>query len=100
MAYGPSRNVDDDILTLPKTRDLAFAPAFGRGLTCRMVSKLKVSPFQRVNSPLEAPVMSRRPSGVQARLKIGHRILLVEVRMNLVVTALIGLSRKKRGGTN
>ncbi|KAI4786857.1 hypothetical protein KUCAC02_036847 [Chaenocephalus aceratus] len=32
-----------------------------------MVSKLKVSPFHRVNSPLEAPVTSRRPSGVHCR---------------------------------
>ena len=32
--------------------------------TCKMVSKLKVSPFHRVNSPLEAPVTRRRPSGV------------------------------------
>lgn len=32
--------------------------------TWRMVSKLKVSPFQRVNSPLDAPVINRRPSGV------------------------------------
>lgn len=32
--------------------------------TCKMVSKLKVSPFHKVNSPLEAPVTSRLPSGV------------------------------------
>ena len=32
--------------------------------TCKIVSKLNVSPFHRVNSPLEAPVTSRRPSGV------------------------------------
>ena len=31
--------------------------------TCRMVSKLKVNPFQSVNSPLEAPTIRRRPSG-------------------------------------
>lgn len=35
--------------------------------TCKMVSKLKVSPFHRVNSPLEAPVTRRRPSGVHCR---------------------------------
>jgi hypothetical protein len=31
---------------------------------CRIVSKLKVVPFQRVNSPVEAPVRIRLPSGV------------------------------------
>ena len=29
-----------------------------------MVSKLNVRPFHNVNSPLEAPVISRLPSGV------------------------------------
>lgn len=57
-----------------------------------MVSKLKVRPFHNVNSPLEAPVTSRLPSGVQAMQKIGQRILLVAVFTNLVVTAFIGLS--------
>lgn len=57
-----------------------------------MVSKLNVSPFHNVNSPELAPVTSRRPSGVQANVKIGHRILFVAVLTNLVVTALIGLS--------
>lgn len=33
-------------------------------VTCNMVSKLKVSPFHKVNSPLEAPVTNRLPSGV------------------------------------
>lgn len=32
--------------------------------TCKIVSKLNVSPFHRVNSPLDAPVIKRRPSGV------------------------------------
>lgn len=32
--------------------------------TCIMVSKLNVAPFQSVNSPLDAPVMRRLPSGV------------------------------------
>lgn len=32
--------------------------------TWRIVSKLKVRPFQRVNSPLEAPVTNLLPSGV------------------------------------
>lgn len=31
---------------------------------CRIVSKLKVWPFQSVNSPLVDPVRTRRPSGV------------------------------------
>lgn len=33
-------------------------------VTCNIVSKLKVSPFHKVNSPLEAPVTKRLPSGV------------------------------------
>lgn len=57
-----------------------------------MVSKLKVRPFQRVNSPLLAPVIKRRPSGVQANVKIGHLILFVAVFTNLVVMAFDGLS--------
>lgn len=60
--------------------------------TCRIVSKLNVSPFQRVNSPELAPVTRRRPSGVQASVKIGQRILLVAVLTKRVVTALVGLS--------
>merc|ERR1740137_97250 len=71
----------------------------GLSCACRMVSKLKVSPFHRVNSPLEAPVIRRRPSGVQDRQKMGHRILLVAVFTNLVVTALTELSRVSWGGT-
>jgi len=47
------------------------------GFTCRIVSKLNVSPFHNVNSPLEAPVIRRLPSGVQVRQNTGHRILLV-----------------------
>lgn len=61
-------------------------------LTCNIVSKLNVSPFQRVNSPDDAPVTNRRPSGVHANVNIGQRILFVAVLTNLVVTALIGLS--------
>lgn len=61
-------------------------------LTCRIVSKLKVKPFQRVNSPELAPVTKRLPSGVQANVKIGQRILLVAVFTNRVVTAFVGLS--------
>lgn len=58
-----------------------------------MVSKLKVKPFQSVNSPELAPVINRRPSGVHARVKIGQRILLVAVLTNLVVIALLGFSK-------
>ena len=61
---------------------------------------MKVSPFQSVNSPEEAPVMRRRPSGVQARQKIGQRILLVAVRTKRVVTALMGLSGEPAGGSS
>ena len=71
----------------------------GLSCACRIVSKLKVSPFQSVNSPLEAPVISRRPSGVQDRQKIGHLILLVAVFTKRVVTALTGLSSTSWGGT-
>ena len=66
----------------------------GLSWACKIVSKLKVSPFHRVNSPLEAPVISLLPSGVQERQNIGHLILLVAVLTNLVVTALTGLSRR------
>ena len=41
-------------------------------ITCKIVSKLKVSPFHSVNSPEEAPVTRRRPSGVQAKQNMGH----------------------------
>lgn len=61
-------------------------------ITCKIVSKLKVNPFQRVNSPELAPVTNRRPSGVQANVKMGHLILLVAVLTKRVVTALVGLS--------
>lgn len=62
-------------------------------LTCKIVSKLKVRPFHKVNSPELAPVINRRPSGVQANVKTGQRILLVAVFTNLVVIALLGLSK-------
>lgn len=58
-----------------------------------MVSKLNVNPFHSVNSPELAPVTNRLPSGVQANVKIGHRILLVAVLTNLVVIALLGFSK-------
>ncbi|KYN10579.1 hypothetical protein ALC57_17184, partial [Trachymyrmex cornetzi] len=61
-----------------------------------IVSKLKVRPFHKVNSPLEAPVTRRLPSGVQAIQKIGQRILLVAVFTNLVVTAFIGFLSHNR----
>ena len=64
-----------------------------------MVSKLKVRPFHKVNSPLDAPVINLLPSGVQASVNIGHLILLVAVLMNFVVTELIGLSGVSAGGT-
>lgn len=44
------------------------------------MTKLKEPSFQRVNSPLELPVMQRvTPAGAQARQNTGHRCLLVEV---------------------
>jgi len=57
-----------------------------------MVSKLKVRPFHSVNSPLDAPVTRRRPSGVQAMQNMGQRILLVAVLTKRVVTELMALS--------
>lgn len=69
-----------------------------KNLTCKMVSKLNVNPFQRVNSPDEAPVTNLRPSGVQAMQNIGHLILLVAAFTKRVVTALIALSSYAGGG--
>lgn len=60
--------------------------------TCKIVSKLNVKPFHNVNSPLEVPVMSRRPSGVHAKQNTGQRTLLVAVLTKRVVTALNGFS--------
>ena len=42
--------------------------------TCNIVSKLKVSPFHKVNSPLDAPVTRRRPSGVHCNTGHTHDI--------------------------
>lgn len=44
-----------------------------------MVSKLKVRPFQRVNSPEEEPVRRRRDDGSHVTQLTGVRILFVEV---------------------
>lgn len=56
-----------------------------------MVSKLNVSPFHKVNSPLEEPVSSRRPSGVHLTTLTGQRTLLVEVWTNLVAIEMDAL---------
>ncbi|KYN44006.1 hypothetical protein ALC56_01544, partial [Trachymyrmex septentrionalis] len=80
------RRVTSDILTTARMDGSATVTQE------TIVSKLKVRPFHKVNSPLEAPVTRRLPSGVQAIQKIGQRILLVAVFTNLVVTAFIGLS--------
>ena len=53
---------------------------------CRIVSKLNVSPFQSVNSPLVEPVSSRRPSGSQRTTFTGHRILFVDVCTSTLAT--------------
>lgn len=42
----------------------------GLSWACNIVSKLKVSPFHKVNSPLDAPVTKRLPSGVHCKRKI------------------------------
>lgn len=78
---------------------------------CRMVSKLKVSPFQSVNSPLADAVRIRRASGVHyitvslsgrtcgsigiltVTRFTGYLILFVEVWTNLVHRDVDGLSR-------
>lgn len=62
-------------------------------ITCKMVSKLNVNPFQSVNSPELAPVTNRLPSGVQASVKMGHLILFVAVFTKRVVTALLEFSK-------
>lgn len=48
--------------------------------TCKIVSKLNVKPFHKVNSPELAPVINRRPSGVHATVNTGHLILFVAVK--------------------
>ncbi|KAH9412846.1 hypothetical protein DERP_009828 [Dermatophagoides pteronyssinus] len=63
------------------------------------VSKLNVKPFQRVNSPLDDPVIKRRPSGVHRTQNIGQRILFVDVRTNFVVIQLAALFCIYIGGT-
>mmetsp|Transcript_26849 Transcript_26849/g.70498 ORF Transcript_26849/g.70498 Transcript_26849/m.70498 type:complete len:246 (+) Transcript_26849:966-1703(+) len=52
---------------------------------CKIVSKLNVSPFHSVNSPVDAPVISLRPSGVHLRQKIGHLFLFTLWWKNRVV---------------
>lgn len=56
-----------------------------------IVSKLKVKPFHKVNSPLEAPVNSRFPSGVHFKSFIGDLNLLVDVCTNFVATQAFGV---------
>ena len=51
-----------------------FIALTAESCACSMVSKLKVRPFHKVNSPDDAPVISLRPSGVHASVNIGHRI--------------------------
>lgn len=53
-----------------------------------------------MNSPLEAPVTKRLPSGVHARQNTGHLILLVAVLTKRVVIALLALSGYADGGRN
>lgn len=81
---------------------------------CNIVSKLKVRPFQRVNSPLVDPVNTRRPSGVHYNVIIvkfntisltltvttltGHRILFVDVCTNFVHNDVDGLFGYATGG--
>ena len=39
-------------------------------ITCKIVSKLNVKPFQSVNSPLDEPVINLLPSGVHYKNKL------------------------------
>ena len=51
---------------------------------CRMVSKLNVSPFQSVNSPLVEPVRMRRASGVHyEKISLGYTLGYVFVDLLL-----------------
>jgi len=65
-----------------------------------MVSKLNPIAFHTVNSPVEAPVIRRRPSGVQMSLFIWHFRLLVAVRTKRVVTELATQWGVAFGGSN
>lgn len=51
---------------------------------CKIVSKLKVRPFQSVNSPDALPVNTLLPSGVHLTQLTGVLILFVEVWTYLV----------------
>ena len=80
----PNHTADRAIVSLhfgnEKVRTVYLFLTFSRVVfffTCKIVSKLKVNPFHRVNSPLEAPVINRRPSGVHVRQNTGQRILFV-----------------------
>lgn len=69
--------LDGEVRVIDSYQDQSRASAHS---TWRMVTKLKEPSFQRVNSPLELPVMQRvTPAGAQARQKTGQRCLLVEV---------------------
>lgn len=65
---------------------------------CRMVSKLNVRPFHKVNSPEALPVSTRRPSGVQRTQLTGVRILFVDVCTYFVQYDVEVLDSYARGG--
>lgn len=69
--------------------------------TCKMVSKLKVRPFHSVNSPLEAPVTRRLPSGVHW-IKTRHRVstcLIVPIRVKSFQRTVSVITRGQRKET-
>lgn len=68
--------------------------------TCKEFSKVRLMPFQRVNSPLWAPQMTLLPSGTHEVQNIGQRTLLETARTNLVVTELTGDSNSPWGSTS
>mmetsp|Transcript_19910 Transcript_19910/g.76277 ORF Transcript_19910/g.76277 Transcript_19910/m.76277 type:complete len:482 (-) Transcript_19910:218-1663(-) len=65
---------------------------------CRIVSKLNVRPFQRVNWPMLLPVISLLPSGVHTMSKTGQRSLLIDVWMNFEQSEVMGLCLLYSGG--
>lgn len=64
-------------------------------LTCKIVSKLKVCAFQRVNSPLEDPVRRRLPSGIHccSKGKVGNR-----KKNSIEMGSTGGSSNSRKGG--
>mmetsp|Transcript_4471 Transcript_4471/g.18348 ORF Transcript_4471/g.18348 Transcript_4471/m.18348 type:complete len:257 (-) Transcript_4471:226-996(-) len=69
---------------------LQHAAWIAQSCACRIVSKLKLIPFQSVNSPFCEHDSSRRPSGMNVTTLTGVRILFVETCTNLVAKDVAG----------